>query len=86
MNYQSKKQRFLKIHVSHPKFVAPLRTLIERGKKIAGKDLLSKTTFESNVPFPLRFMIDNEIGGMTWIRVEQGKWKMRDEKKKETRC
>ena len=86
MNYQSKKQRFLKIYVSHPKLVAPLKSLIERGVKIAGEDLLSETTFESNVPFPLRFMIDNDIGGMTWIRVEKGKWKIRHDKNKETRC
>lgn len=86
MNYQSKKQRFLKIYVSHPKFVAPLRTIIERTARIAGEDLISETTYESNIPFALRFMVDNDIGGMTWIRVEKGKWKIRHERKKETRC
>lgn len=72
--------------MSHPSYVAPLRSLIEKGLKIAGEDVLSETTYESNVPFPLRFMIDNDIGGMTWIRVEKGKWKIRRENKKETRC
>jgi DNA polymerase delta subunit 1 len=34
-------------------------------------------TFESNMPYALRFMIDNEIVGMSWIRVEAGKYKIR---------
>jgi DNA polymerase elongation subunit (family B) len=27
------------------------------------------TTFESNMPFALRFMIDKDIVGMGWVRV-----------------
>lgn len=82
MNYQSKKQRFLKIFVSHPKYVSQLRGVIEKGIQITGEDLLSETTYESNVPFPLRFMVDNDIGGMTWIKVDKFNWKMRQGKQK----
>ena len=51
-----------------------------------GKDILSETTYESNLLYPLRFMIDNEINGMTWIKVEKGNWKIRNQKTKETHC
>lgn len=84
MHFQERKHRFLKIYVAHPKFVASVRTLIERGMKIdpshnhpSGQCCLSETTFESNVLYALRFMIDNEIGGMTWVKIPKGKWEMR---------
>jgi|688.fasta_scaffold1175698_1 DNA polymerase delta subunit 1 len=31
MNYQQEKQKFLKIYVSHPRFVSQLRAVIEKG-------------------------------------------------------
>ena len=34
----------------------------------------------------MRFMIDNDIGGMTWIKVKKGNWLIRQEWKKETHC
>ena len=53
---------------------------------IADRDCLSETSYESNMPFALRFMIDNEIGGMTWVRIEKGRWKMRHHRERETTC
>ena len=44
------------------------------GIPFAGQDCLSETTYESNLPYALRFMIDCEIGGMTWIKVEKNNW------------
>lgn len=38
---------------------------------------MSEITYESNMPYALRFMIDSEIGGMTWIKIEKGKWQIR---------
>lgn len=34
-------------------------------------------TYESNLPYALRFMIDNEIVGMSWIRVNAGQYVIR---------
>ena len=34
-------------------------------------------TYESNLPYALRYMIDNEIVGMSWIKVEAGNYKIR---------
>lgn len=86
MYHQVAKSKFLKIFVSHPKYVAPLRSIIERGVNFAGSDCLSSTTYESNLPYALRFMIDNEIGGMTWIRVEKKNWLMRTDMQKASNC
>lgn len=86
MNYQKDKQKFLKIYVSHPKYIPWLRSMVEKGIQIGNQDVFSETTYESNLLYTLRFMIDNDIGGMTWIRVEKGNWFIRNEKKKETHC
>lgn len=86
MNYQHEKQKFLKIYVSHPKYIPQLRSTVEKGIQIDGQDVLSETTYESNLLYNLRFMIDNEINGMTWIRVEKKNWLLRSEKRKETQC
>jgi len=51
-----------------------LRSIIEKGVRFADKDVLSETTYERNMPYALRFMIDSEIGGMTWIKIEKGNW------------
>ena len=86
MNYQKAKQTFLKVYVAHPKYISQLRTHIEKGSSIGDQDVLSETCYETNVPYALRFMIDNEIGGMTWIRIEKGNWHIRHAHKKETHC
>ena len=33
-------------------------------------------TFESNIPFPLRYMIDAKIQGMSWLELKGGKYKV----------
>lgn len=34
-------------------------------------------TFESNMPYPLRFMIDTDIVGMSWLNIKAGKYTIR---------
>lgn len=63
--------------MSHPRYVTQLRAAIEKGFPLAGKDCISEVTYESNMPYALRFMIDNEIGGMTWIKIEKKNWALR---------
>ena len=36
--------------------------------------------------YSLRFMIDCEIGGMTWVKIEKGNWFIRPKEKKESVC
>ena len=46
----------------------------------------STVTFESNMPFALRFMIDNDIAGMQWIQIKKGGYKLRKPEAKRSTC
>ncbi|PAV20072.1 delta DNA polymerase [Pyrrhoderma noxium] len=43
-------------------------------------------TFESNVPFSLRFMIDTKVVGMNWVEIPAGKYKLLTPEKKLSHC
>ncbi|KAG5220973.1 DNA-directed DNA polymerase delta [Salix suchowensis] len=43
-------------------------------------------TFESNIQFPLRFMIDAKVLGMNWIEVPAGKYKLKSDAEKKSHC
>ncbi|XXG87122.1 hypothetical protein AAC387_Pa11g1887 [Persea americana] len=76
MHYQKQKsQTFLKIVVALPTMVASCRGILERGIQIDGLGCKSSITYESNVLFALRFMIDCNIVGGNWIEVPVGKYK-----------
>ena len=79
MYYSETPVKYLKIFVSLPKNIAMLRTKFENGEiTFKGKhNYFGKLTYESNLPFPLRFMIDNDIVGMQWIQILAGKYTLR---------
>ncbi|THH28571.1 hypothetical protein EUX98_g5609 [Antrodiella citrinella] len=43
-------------------------------------------TFESNIAFTLRFMIDTKVVGMNWIEIPAGKYKLKTGKAKKSKC
>jgi len=53
------KMSFLKIYCSKPSYVASYRGLIERDLDF-GKIKFQTRTYESNMPYALRFMIDTK--------------------------
>ncbi|CAN6476022.1 unnamed protein product [Victoria cruziana] len=76
MYYQEQKfHAFLKIVVALPTIVASCRGILERGIQIDGLGLKSFITYESNVLFALRFMIDCNIVGGNWIEVPSGRYR-----------
>ncbi|KAJ4751824.1 DNA polymerase [Rhynchospora pubera] len=76
MYYQPQKsQAFLKIVVALPTMVTSCRGILERGITIDGLGSKSFVTYESNILFALRFMIDCNIVGGNWIEVPLGKYK-----------
>ncbi|KAL9158743.1 hypothetical protein ABFS82_08G088800 [Erythranthe guttata] len=76
MHYQQQNSHpFLKIVVALPTMVASCRGILERGIQIEGLGMKSFMTYESNVLFALRFMIDCNIVGGNWIEVPRGKHK-----------
>ncbi|KAK2656304.1 hypothetical protein Ddye_009356 [Dipteronia dyeriana] len=72
---QQKSQPFLKIVVALPTMVASCRGILDRGIQIDGFGMKSFVTYESNVLFALRFMIDCNIVGGNWIEVPVGKYR-----------
>ena len=63
-NYNSQQEQFLKIILYDPKNVSFLRDMFERGYQL-GDFKFEPQTFESKINFPLRFMVDRDIGCMT---------------------
>jgi DNA polymerase elongation subunit (family B) len=47
----------LKIYTQNPPLVNKFRSVFEKGFTIEG-DMFSNTTFESNIPYVLRFLVD----------------------------
>lgn len=79
MHYTGKgPSKFLKIFTQIPKNVAALRNSIEKSviEDITG----SNQTYESNIPFALRFMIDTGIVGMGWVELPPNSYLKRDRK------
>ncbi|CAH9112554.1 unnamed protein product [Cuscuta epithymum] len=72
---QQSSQPFLKIVVALPTMVTTCRGILDRGIQIDGLGMKSFMTYESNVLFALRFMIDCGIVGGNWIEVPVGKYK-----------
>ena len=44
------------------------------------------STFESNIAYILRFMIDTNVVGMNWIEVPKGTYKILEKKEKKSHC
>ncbi|KAG5019453.1 hypothetical protein JHK87_015308 [Glycine soja] len=72
---QSNSQPFLKVVVALPTMVASCRGILDRGIQLDGLGMKSFLTYESNVLFALRFMIDCNIVGGNWIEIPAGKYK-----------
>lgn len=68
------KMPYLKIYCKLPGNVASIRNFLKEPRKVGGIDMPT-LSFESNMPFALRFMIDKDIVGMGWIRLLGGKYK-----------
>lgn len=49
--------------------------ILDRGLQIDGLGMKSFQTYESNILFVLRFMVDCDIVGGNWIEVPTGKYK-----------
>lgn len=78
MFYQPGKVRsFLKITVAIPNLVAPCKSLIEQGLYLpflSHNSRLQGITYESNVLYALRFMVDKSIVGGNWVELPAGKY------------
>ena len=62
---------FFKVVCAIPASVAKARSILEEGLDILGRRERFQT-YESNVPFVLRFMIDGGLAGCQWAKVAAG--------------
>lgn len=79
---------FIKITTSDLKCYPRIRAAFERDG-LSYKDFFNGgqvTTFESNIAYTLRFMIDHEIVGMNWLEIPAGKWTTRSDADKVSTC
>ncbi|EGR29193.1 hypothetical protein IMG5_161090 [Ichthyophthirius multifiliis] len=78
-------ETFLKIYTFLPAHVSTLRGIFEKGFHFESIQF-PRTSFESNMPFSLRFMIDKDIVGMGWINLKKNMFEIRSIDKHKSRC
>ena len=69
-----------------PSLVPGLKRAFDDGFSIPNVGLIKGQTYESNVPFVLRFMIDKGIQGADWVELPAGTYSLRDPSKQVSRC
>lgn len=79
-------RNMLQIFVALPGLIATARGVLDRGFRCLSYPERSYQTYESNMPFVLRYMIDNAIVGCNWIELKAGTYKIRSNGEMETRC
>lgn len=79
-------REFIKIFVAMPSMVAGVKRLLEDGVQISGAGMLRGQTYESNVPFVLRFMIDKDISGADWVEFPAGTYSIKNHVDQVSRC
>lgn len=62
-----------------PSLVPALKRIFDDGVSIPSVGLIRGQTFESNVPFVLRFMIDCEISGADWVELPPYSYAIKEE-------
>jgi DNA polymerase elongation subunit (family B) len=67
---------FLRIRLRTPNMVSKARKLVEDGiyDPASGALVLSQLTYESDIRFENRFMLDRNLGGACWARLAAGKY------------
>lgn len=88
INYKGagdRKTEYLKIYTLQPQMVPTMKGWFERGFNFQGIGF-SDLTYESNMPYALRFMIDLGIVGAGWIKIPQFMYTLRPVNKHISRC
>ena len=77
---------FFLVRLALQRLMQPARNSIETGfQMVSGGAYSGLGTYETNVPFVLRFMIDQKLQGGGWVELERGHYKLRGEGEKSGR-
>jgi DNA polymerase delta subunit 1 len=79
-------QQYIKIYAAVPTLVPALRGIVDRGFECPGFGHRGYATFESNIPFVLRYMIDNDITGMNWLELKPATYTVRPKSQMVSHC
>lgn len=79
-------QKYLKIVTTLPGHVSKARSILEKGMIIDPFGPLEFKTFESNVPYVLRYMIDHGIVGGGWVECPAKTYRLRPHGLQVSRC
>ncbi|KAJ2517092.1 DNA-directed DNA polymerase delta [Coemansia sp. RSA 1939] len=71
------KAPFFKVIVRNQKLVRPVSQIVKRGFNVPGTGTYSATAYESNLEFIVRFMVDTDIVGASWVELPAGKYTVR---------
>lgn len=87
LGYQFSTMRdFIIVYCALPSMVPSLKKLFDDGVFVSQQLQVRGQTYESNVPYVLRFMIDNDISGSDWLELPAGKFAVRTPANKVSRC
>eukprot|EP00124_Ichthyophonus_hoferi_P000144 Ihof_evm8s5 gene=Ihof_evmTU8s5 len=82
----STKVDFLRITTCLPKQLNAVRRACETGVDFGKYGVQAFAPYESNIEYVLRFMIDNDVTGCNWIELPAGKYRVRRQNDKSSRC
>ncbi|KAJ2821266.1 DNA-directed DNA polymerase delta, partial [Coemansia erecta] len=71
------KAPFFKIVVRNPKLLRQVVQAVKRGFVVPGSGHYTGTPYESNLEFTIRFMVDTDIVGASWVELPAGKYSVR---------
>uniref|UniRef100_A0AAX7VGX0 DNA polymerase delta catalytic subunit n=1 Tax=Astatotilapia calliptera TaxID=8154 RepID=A0AAX7VGX0_ASTCA len=66
---------FLRITMAMPRLIAPAKRLLEQGFKFAHFPTSNYQSYEANIDFEIRFMVDSNVVGCCWIELPKGKYR-----------
>uniref|UniRef100_A0A8D3DPA5 DNA polymerase n=1 Tax=Scophthalmus maximus TaxID=52904 RepID=A0A8D3DPA5_SCOMX len=66
---------FLRITMAMPRLIAPAKRLLEQGFKFGPFPIQSYQSYEANIDFEIRFMVDSDVVGCCWIELPKGKFR-----------
>lgn len=68
-------ENHLKIYLSDYTMMSRLASYFKKSFTVDQVQFCSEP-YESNVSFLMRFLVDKKIGGMSWINIPHGKYKL----------
>ncbi|KAK6191029.1 hypothetical protein SNE40_002779 [Patella caerulea] len=61
-----------------PRLIAPAKRLLEQGFQCPGFGTSGFQSYESNIDFEIRFMVDANVVGCNWVEFPAGKYCLRE--------